>query len=384
MGSEEPFDPRLWRDVDAYLRGLEPAGCALETRIHPADEMYRYELCRPLASRETAAILYFAAGHQIFQAVEGIVSWRFGGFGAVRSLFDFASGYGRTTRFLARELPPERILVAEIDPGAVRFQEEAFAVRGIVSGPDPASLRLESSFDAILAASFFSHLPAGRFEAWLERLYTQLSPGGVLIFSVHGMALLPEREPVDAPGTAGIVFRPVSETTRLDGAEYGTSYVTNDFVRAAAGRAAGSEGRLLEFPFGMAGYQDLYVLLKAPVPRLPALRLPRFPLGVLDGSAIRDGVVEVEGWAQGDADESPPSVRLFLGGRVGAFLRGEGESGSRRRWRFLFHVDSVDPDAIVRVEAESARGLSRILVAATLRPYLPASEKTSRGSEASG
>jgi hypothetical protein len=34
-------------------------------------------------------------------------------------------------------------------------------------------------------------------------------------------------------------------------------------------------------------------------------------------------------------------------------------------------VAGTDPDALVRIEAVSARGVVRILVAETLRPYLP-------------
>ena len=204
-------------------------------RIHPADEMYRFELAAPHRTAEAATLLYFATGRQIFEAVEGVVAWRFGGFAGVRSLFDFASGYGRSTRFLVEALAPEKITVAEIDPGAVRFQEEEFGVRGVAAGAAPLSLALAETFDAVVASSFFSHLPAGRFEAWMERLYALVAPGGALIFSVHGMELLPAGEP--AP-PSGIAFRPVSETVRLEGAEYGTSYVTPEFVRGAAASVA--------------------------------------------------------------------------------------------------------------------------------------------------
>jgi hypothetical protein len=95
------------------------------------------------------------------------------------------------------------------------------------------------------------------------------------------------------------------------------------------------------------------------------------PSGALEHSTIADGVVAAEGWAQGDLDERPPDVRLHLGERVAAVSPGAGSVGARRDWRFTFPVADTDPDAIVRVEAESPRGVSRILVAATLRPYLP-------------
>ena len=207
------------------------------TRIHPADEMHRFELAVPHRTPEAANLLYFATGRQIFEAVAGVVAWRFQGFGGVRSLLDFASGYGRSTRFLVEALAPGKITVAEIDPAAVRFQEETFGVRGAAAGPEPESLALDGSFDVVVASSFFSHLPAARFEAWLARLYALVAGGGVLIFSAHGMGLLPEGEPMEP---SGIVFRPVSETQRLEGTEYGTSYVSPEFVR----RVGGARGRV--------------------------------------------------------------------------------------------------------------------------------------------
>ncbi len=340
----------------------------VSTRIHPADEMYRFELAAPRRTAEAASLLYFATGRQIFEAVEAVVAWRFLGFGGVASLLDFASGYGRSTRFLVEAIPPGKITVAEIDPGAVRFQEETFGVRGVVAGTEPESLVVAEIFDVVVASSFFSHLPAARFEAWMERLYARVAPGGVLIFSVHGMELLPAGEP--AP-PSGIAFRPVSETERLEGAEYGTSYVTPEFVRGVAARAAGSGARLVALPLGLCGFQDLYVLCRPPAPAGPDPRLALVPRGALEHGAVENGIVTARGWAVGDRDERPPDVRLLLGERVADVSTGEGAAGARRDWRFTFPVAGTDPDALVRIEAVSARGVSKILVAETLRPYLP-------------
>jgi SAM-dependent methyltransferase len=355
--------------VAAYVRELAGSGQPLETRIHPADEMYLHDLRFHHGSPEAAALLYFSAGHQIFRTVEEIVAWRFRGFGGVRSFLDFAGGYGRFGRFLARHMEPQRITVAEIDPGGVRFQQEILGVRGCVSGADPETFRPDGSFDVLFASSFFSHLPARRFEAWLARLQSLIAPGGALIFSVHGMHLLSESE---VRASNGIVFRPVSETTRLDGSEYGTSYVTPEFVRGVADRVAAGD-RLLAFPSGLGGFQDLYVLLRPPLPPVLDLRPTRFPFGACDRAAVSpDGVVSAEGWALGDVDERPPEIRLFLRDTVAATLPGDGEYGAWRRWSFSFPLSAVGPDDVVRVEARSARGLSKILILSPMRPYLPA------------
>ncbi len=251
----------------------------------------------------------------------------------------------------------------------MRFQEEAFGVRGCVSRASPDTLRLPGSFDVVFAASFFSHLPAARFEAWLARLHALVAEGGVLAFSTHGPDLLPEGERMPA---AGIAFRPESETTRLDGADYGTSWVAPDFVRRAVQRLGVGAGRLFEFPYGLCGFQDLYVVARPPLPA-NELRLARPPRGALEAATIERGVVSARGWAAGDRDETPPDVRLWLGDRVEAESPGTGAPGSRRDWSFSFAVSAAPPDRVVRIEAVSARGVARPLVVETLRPYLSGS-----------
>jgi SAM-dependent methyltransferase len=298
-----------------------------------------------------------------------LVAWRFGGFGGIRNLLDFASGYGRTTRFFVQVLDPGRITIAEIDTEAVQFQTDAFGVRGCVSGNDPRDLALTGRFDLVLAVSFFSHLPESRFRAWLERLYRLVARGGMLVFSTHGEAVKPVDE---ALSPSGFAFRAQSETTRLAGHEYGTSWVTSEFVRRASFEASGEAGRLAVYPEGLCGYQDLYVLSKPPLPEGSDPLLAPHPKGALEFATIEDGVVISRGWAVGDRDERPPDVKLYFGERLQAVSPGTGEGGTRREWSFTFPASAVSPDCVVRIEAESVRGVARLLVAETLRPYIRA------------
>ena len=92
------------------------------------------------------------------------------------------------TRFLVREVPPERIWVADVYAGGVRFQEERFGVHGIVSTIRPEDFACAERFDAILVTSLFTHLPDERFVAWLRVLLGLLAPGGMLAFSAHSPA----------------------------------------------------------------------------------------------------------------------------------------------------------------------------------------------------
>ena len=147
--------------------------------------------------------------------------------------------------------------------------------------------------------------------------------------------------------------------------------MTPEFVRGVAARVAGSDARLVVLPLGLCGFQDLYVLCRPPVPAGPDPRPALVPRGTLVHGAVENGVVTAKGWAVGDRDERPPDVRLLLGERVAEVSPGQGEPGARRDWRFTFPVAGMDPDALVRIEAVSARGVVKILVAETLRPYLP-------------
>ena len=140
-----PIDPLRSRVVADYIAALvarHPSGGPLVTAIHPADEMYLYELSLGGRGPDAAAVSYFATGEAVCRTVEDAVRWRFGGPDrAPIRLLDFASGHGRTTRFLVRRLPADSITIAEIEPTAVRFQEDAFGVRGVVSTTDPRRFR---------------------------------------------------------------------------------------------------------------------------------------------------------------------------------------------------------------------------------------------------
>ena len=365
---EAPFDPCASPEVAAYVRDLAGpslAGGALETRIHPRDEMYGFELEAPHRTSDIAAIRYFAVGNSVARTVQELVDWRFGAVSRVGALLDFAAGYGRTTRFLVRVLEAARITVAEIDEDAVRFQAETFGVRGVESTHDPGALSLAGPFDLVLAVSLFTHLPERRFEAWLGRLWSLVAPRGLLAFSTIGERALPGS--VRMP-SSGFAYAPRSETTRLSGDEYGTTWVTPDFVRRAAAAAAPGAGVAFHAD-GLVGAQDLYVLARGLSEGNPPL--VRDPMGVLEWAAVEGGIAMARGWAQGDANERPPDVKLYVGADLVEVSPGDGPPGARREWRFEFRTAGIPPDRVIRIEAVSERGASRLLVTETLGPYLP-------------
>ena len=234
--------------VQALLEasGVDPGAVCLDIDVR--DEMLHFCLQSQSGSREMALLQYFRAGVDAFRALEKILDGRFGADREQARILDFASGYGRLTRFLVGRHPPERIQVAEIDPEAIAFQERTFGVKGVVSTRDPEDLVCRDSFDLIFVASLFSHLPRATFESWMRRLYGLLAPEGVLVLTVNDASNV-------SPGRTlpedGFYFEAVSESEFLDLEEYGSTWVSESFMSEMIARVAGSGCSWTRVPRGL-------------------------------------------------------------------------------------------------------------------------------------
>jgi SAM-dependent methyltransferase len=171
---------------------------------------------------------------------------------------EFASGYGRFTRHLLRCLDPKKITVADVYKNAVDFQISTFGVEGFYSEFDSNKVEISNKYDVIFVASLFSHLPEMTWCSWLKKLYNSLSDNGLLIFSVHGTTCMVN--PKEMPNSGFHYLRMSESRTHLFD-DYGTTYVTSDFVRRVAQEEIGSQV-LLEIPRGLWNYQDVYILKK--------------------------------------------------------------------------------------------------------------------------
>src|SRR6185295_8587560 len=117
--------------------------------IHAADDMMNHFLWNYGEGRgwqmEQALSAYFRSGLMIWEHQRRILEWRFGDLATCKSVLDFASGYGRATRFMIHDLGGERVWAAEIDPDAVRFQQEVLGAHGLLSTPVPGDSTRSSS-----------------------------------------------------------------------------------------------------------------------------------------------------------------------------------------------------------------------------------------------
>jgi len=322
--------------------------------IHAADDMMNHFLWNYGEGRgwqmEQALSAYFRSGLMIWEHQRRILEWRFGDLATCKSVLDFASGYGRATRFMIHDLGGERVWAAEIDPDAVRFQQEVLGAHGLLSTPVPEDLACPRRFDAILVSSLFTHLPEATFRRWLARLWSLLAPGGVLAFSVHGEHLLPAGA---ALSESGIHFVSQSESRLLDTDLYGSTWVNEAFVRGLLGEVAPGASAAL-FPRGLANFQDLWVVVDGTGADgseidFSALDL-RAPLeGFVESCRFEPPRLRLAAWAADRTSGLPPrEALLFAGDRQIAATR---DFAPRPEVRELFPTENVAAVGF-RLEAE--------------------------------
>jgi SAM-dependent methyltransferase len=378
-------------------QGLAPGDVPLE--IDARDEMLEFLVSGFEGDRERGLFAYFRSGLSIADAMTQILLWRFGDFGRIERLLDFASGYGRVTRFLLRHFPKEpeslaeRFWISDIYADAVRFQEERFGVQGMVSTILPEDLACDERFDAILVTSLFTHLPEERFVAWLRRLLGLLRPGGLLVWSVHDESI---RDPAVPMPESGLLFQELSESNTLDTGDYGSTWVTEAFVRSALERAAegprAADGpvSLWRAPLGLCNFQDLYVAVREEGVDFSGLTLYTEPFLYMERCSVSrpdtpeggPAVLELAGWSAalgGPVRE----VQATLDGRllatapvdgprpdVAALLRDE--RFGRTGWSLRTPLPSgiSRSTALLILRAVDARGVGVPLWASTLETAL--------------
>lgn len=285
-----------------YSASLAPH-CPVETLLHasgwpdvsrevsPRDEMYRSALLDAGGDPALARFEYFKTGIAIARAQSQVLAWSFAKDAGQISLLDFASGFGRVTRFLARDRDPRALWVADLQREAVDFQVGAFQVHGIYSAPAPHDFLPERRFDAVLATSLFTHLPESLFGAWLDRLLDFVTPGGLLLFSTLDESLA---EASNA-AASGISFQRHSESTVLSPDLYGTTWVAETFVRGLLEDLvpAGSVNRLAR---AVCNQQDLWIVTPGRTRDLEDLDFQGEPELGLNEVSVAQGNLALAGW----------------------------------------------------------------------------------------
>ena len=143
-------------------------------------------------------------------------------------------------------------------------------------------------------ASLFSHLPDKTFRSWLQKLYDLLVPGGLLLFSVHDVAVLPTNLTMNAEE---ILFVAESESRSLDKHVYGTTYVSESYVRNVIKEITGKT-LYYRMKRGLWWFQDVYIISKDARADFEGLNISPGPLGHIDSCFLSDtGDIYFNGWA---------------------------------------------------------------------------------------
>lgn len=287
--------------VDALLRTRVREG--LNRAIDERDDMLDFAVKLFDHDRDRALTNYFQNGLDQYRLVRHIASWR----GRAGKMLDFASGYGRLTRFLVHEKLADEITVSDILEGGMEFQAAQFGVRTILSKTDPAQFAAPERYDLIFVASLFTHLPPATFTPWLLRLAKLLTAEGLLIFTVHDESIAPQAF------EGGISFESRSESRVLDVDDYGSTWVTEAYVReqVPAGFAC------VRMPRALAEWQDVYVISPSPIASAPPRRVPK---GFVDQFFVDSDGVRLQGWATA-VFERADRVELRLDDEVVAATR---------------------------------------------------------------
>jgi SAM-dependent methyltransferase/uncharacterized coiled-coil protein SlyX len=206
---------------------------------------------------------YLSTGLNGFNIIRRIMTSANGNDQLQGKLLDFASGYGRVTRFLAGYYSPEKIYTSDIKPEAVDFQKQHLGVSGFYSSYDPFELNIADKFQVIFVGSLFSHLNTDLYNKWLIQLLSMSEPEGLLIFSVHDMSIYPEQTTEDhvyALNNEDAPFGFVEDRiTSLE--NYGVSFTTENYVSELL-KTIDPELKYRRYKRGFGGLQDVYVVSK--------------------------------------------------------------------------------------------------------------------------
>ncbi len=228
----------------------------LNCHISPEDDIFRFFCSHP--SSQNPLRDYFADGWRTLSELMVLLESIDKPLLKTSSFLEFASGHGRFTRHLVKAIGAERVTVSDVVRDAVSFSRRTFAVRGFESLLVPEQVVFPQKYEVVFVLSLFSHLPKSTWSRWLKCLYDGVAPGGVLVFSTHGMkAAKHDNVTLDEDG---FFFAPSSESSAIDVEQYGTTFTSEDFVMSQIEQTLGTNllqhKALLQF----WNHQDAYVL----------------------------------------------------------------------------------------------------------------------------
>jgi len=153
----------------------------ISTEIDANDTAYNFAS----KDRVSASYHYFSAGASSISAIMACAQLAFPT--DIRSVLEFGSAYGRTTRWLRAAFPQADVSVAEVMPDAVAACDVILGTKNSwISDSNFVDLAAPGTYDLIWAGSVFTHLSLKDNKILLWKFYDWLNPGGIAVFSTHG------------------------------------------------------------------------------------------------------------------------------------------------------------------------------------------------------
>jgi SAM-dependent methyltransferase len=103
------------------------------------------------------------------------------------SILDFPCGYGRVLRFLKAAYPIASFIAAELDSKALKFCRKNFGVQTVLSETQLHLVKLPQPVELIWCGSLVTHFNEDQINQLLRLFYQQLLPGGLCVFTSHGL-----------------------------------------------------------------------------------------------------------------------------------------------------------------------------------------------------
>ncbi|MGQ8876876.1 class I SAM-dependent methyltransferase [Delftia sp. NA_296.1] len=228
----------------------------LECRISPQDDIFGFFCGHPSSLNPLRD--YFADGWRTLSELMLLLEAVDKPLLRTASVLEFASGHGRFTRHLVKALGAERVTVSDIVVDAVDFSQQTFGVKGFASASVPEQVRWPQQYELVFVLSLFSHLPRSTWTRWLQVLRDAVAPGGLLVFSTHGMKAA-DFDSVKLDDE-GFFFAPSSESNAIDANEYGTAFTSEQFVLDRIAETWGADALRHRSLVHFWNHQDAYVL----------------------------------------------------------------------------------------------------------------------------
>ncbi|MEZ5605735.1 MAG: class I SAM-dependent methyltransferase [Burkholderiaceae bacterium] len=242
----------------AGLEGAFETMFGLDCRIAPQDDIFHFFAGHPTSNNPLRD--YLADGWRTLAELMLLLERADRPLARIGPVLEFASGHGRFTRHLVKAIGAERVTVSDVVADAVEFSCRTFGVQGFVSHAVPEQLAWPRRYDLVFVLSLFSHLPRGSWGRWLAVLWDAVAPGGLLVFSTHGIEAA-RRAGVTLDGE-GYFFAASSESNAIDAQEYGTAFTDERFVRVRVQELATAPAQTELAPVWFWNHQDAWVLKK--------------------------------------------------------------------------------------------------------------------------